>query len=109
MGSMKARSLARSMQSPPRRSASSGTASKSLFRNDRRCCHTSAGRAEARGYRQKDLAVLPHVRGLRKTTDRVDLAPVVMMALAVVSVEERQPHLMRSRIPADPPLRPMPW
>ena len=31
-------------------------------------------------------------------TARVNLALGVMMALAVVSVEERQPHLMRSLV-----------
>ena len=41
------------------------------------------------------------IRGLRKMTARVNLALVVMMALAVVSVEERQPHLMRSRVLPD--------
>ncbi len=41
------------------------------------------------------------IRGLRKMTIRVNLALVVMMALAVVSVEERQPHLMRSRVLPD--------
>ena len=41
------------------------------------------------------------IRGLRKMTVRVNLALVVIMALAVVSVEERQPHLMRSRVLPD--------
>ena len=38
------------------------------------------------------------IRGLHKMTARVNLALAVMMALAVVSVEERQPHLMRSLV-----------
>ena len=38
------------------------------------------------------------IRGLHEMTARVNLALVVMMALAVASVEERQPQLMRSLV-----------
>ena len=54
IGSMKAQSLAMSMYSPSSRSASSGTASKSRLRNERRCCQTlpprrSRGRSKQTG------------------------------------------------------------
>ncbi len=38
------------------------------------------------------------IRGLDRMKARVNLALVVMMALAHASVEERQPHLMRSLV-----------
>ena len=34
-------------------------------------------------------------------TAQVNLALMVLMVLAVLSVEERQPHLVRNRVPPD--------
>ncbi len=39
-----------------------------------------------------------HIRGLSRMTARVNFVLAVMVALACASVEERQPHLMRSLV-----------
>ena len=45
-----------------------------------------------------------HIRGLSRMKVRITLALAVMMALALASIEERQPRLMRSLVRAgDPP------
>ena len=44
-----------------------------------------------------------HIRGLERMKTRITLALAVMMALALASVEERQPHLIRSLVRAGAP------
>ena len=44
-----------------------------------------------------------HIRGRGRMTARITLALAVMMALACASVEEKQPHLMRSLVRAQAP------